>query len=187
MQRTFRNVIDGHYLNDPAHTIRWRNTVSFIQHSSSAGTLFSKGLDLGDRTPFTASLEQLFSCPFENTTVDLDLEPLKGSYCVITAFEVLEHLFNPLHALLEIKRHLKGDGALLFVSMPLRKPLFLASPDHFHEMSRQSALSLFSRAGFRVVRSDEFRIRSMLFYLTGLKPLLRAMFEKVQIYELTAQ
>ena len=187
MQSTFRTVIDAHYLSDPAHSVRWRNTIDFIRRSTHSGTPYSKGLDLGDRTPFTASLEELVGCQFENTTADLDLEPLEGSFGVVTAFEVLEHLYNPLHALVEVKRLLKGESARLYVSMPLRKPAFLASPDHFHEMSRQSALSLFNRAGFRVVRSEEFRIRPLLFYLKGLKPLLRALFEKVQIYELITQ
>ena len=187
MKSTFRTIIDERYLNDPAHRIRWSNTIRFLSRSSSAGSICSKGLDLGDRTPFTTLLEQFFGCPFENTIADLDLEPLEGSFDVVTAFEVLEHLYNPLHALLEVKRLMNDDRARLFISMPLRKPGFLASPEHFHEMSRQSAVSLFRRAGFRVVRSDEFRIRPLLFYLTGIKPLLRLLFEKVQIYELTAQ
>jgi hypothetical protein len=187
MQSTFRTVIDDRYLSDPAHSIRWQHTIDFISRSSFTGTVIAKGLDLGDRTPFTTSLEQLFGCRFENTADDLDLASLKGSFEVVTAFEVLEHLYNPLHALLEVRHLLKGDSARLYVSMPLRKPLSLASPEHFHEMSRQSALSLFTRAGFSIVRSEEFRIRPLMFYLTGLKPLLRAVFEKVQIYELTAQ
>ena len=186
MQSTCRTVIDEQYLSDPAHSVRWQHTLDFIRRSSFSCTVTSQGLDLGDRTPFTASLEQLFGCTFENSKVDLDLASLDGSFSVITAFEVLEHLYNPLHALLEVKRLLIGNNARLYVSMPLRKPLCLASSDHFHEMSRQSALSLFTRAGFRVVRSEEFRIRPLLFYLTGLKPLMRAVFEKVQIYELTA-
>ncbi len=187
MQSTFRTVIDKRYLSDPAHSLRWRKTIDFIRRSSVSATDTAKGLDLGDRTPLTAYLEQLFGCLFENTAADLDLASLDGSFNVVTAFEVLEHLYNPLHALLEVKHLLIGHSSRLFVSMPLRKPLFLASPEHFHEMSRQSALSLFNRAGFSIVRSEEFRIRPLLFYLTGLKPLLRAVFEKVQIYELTAQ
>ncbi|TLU52853.1 MAG: class I SAM-dependent methyltransferase [Chlorobium sp.] len=187
MPKTCRTVIDEHYLNDPAHKMRWRKTVNFISRSSLSGAQCSKGLDLGDRTPITASLEQLFGCMFENTTADLDIASLEGSFGVVTAFEVLEHLFNPLHTLLEVKQLINGDRSRLFVSMPLRKPLFLSSPDHFHEMSRRSALSLFTRAGFMVVRSEEFRIRPLLFYLTGFKPLLRALFEKVQIYELAVQ
>ena len=187
MQSTFRTVIDESYLSDPANSVRWEKTIEFIRRSSVSATVIDKGLDLGDRTPFTASLEELFGCEFENTTADLDLASLVGSFGVVTAFEVREHLYNPLHALLEVKHLLNGDSARAYVSMPLRKPLFLASPGHFHEMSRQSALSLFTRAGFSIVRSEEFRIRPLLFYLTGFKPLLRAVFEKVQIYELTAQ
>ncbi len=187
MESSCRTVIDGAYLSDPAHAVRWRKTLEFLAGSSlSAGTLAS-GLDLGDRTPFTALLEQHFGCTFDNTMVDLDLEPLSGCFGVVTAFEVLEHLYNPLYALLEIKRLLAGKDARLFVSMPLWKPPVLASPDHFHEMTRHSARLLFTRAGFTVLRSAEFRIRHPLFYLTGLKPLLRAWYEKVQIYELAVR
>ncbi len=187
MQHDFRTVIDGDYLDDQAHRIRWKRSIDFVRASSIVGTPLVRGLDLGDRTPLTASLEELLGCPFENSRVDLDIEPLSGSFGVVTAFEVVEHLFNPLHALLEVRHLLAGGNGRLFVSMPLRKPSYLASPDHFHEMSRQSAHSLFARAEFMVVRSGEFRIRHPLFYLTGLKPLLRAMYEKVQIYELTVQ
>ena len=187
MPNSCRTVLDEAYLNDPAHPIRWKRTLEFLQGSShSASRLFS-GLDLGERTPFTDMLEQHFGCPFENTSVDLDIDPLAGSFGLVTAFEVLEHLYNPLHALLEVRHLLVGDDARLFVSMPLWKPSYLASPDHFHEMSRSEALSLFSRAGFAVLRSTEFRIRHPLFYLTGVKPLLRAWCEKVQIYELAVR
>ena len=187
MESSCRTVIDGAYLNDPAHALRWRKTLEFLAGSSHSPVSVTSGLDLGDRTPFTILLEQHFGCLFENTTVDLDLEPLSGSFGVVTAFEVLEHLYNPLNALLEIRRLLAGKDARLFVSMPLWKPPFLASPDHFHEMTRRSALSLFTRAGFTVLRNAEFRIRHPLFYLTGVKPLLRAWYEKVQIYELAVR
>jgi hypothetical protein len=187
MQNSCRTVIDREYLDEQCHQIRWQKTLEFLRGSSLSVTSNSLGLDLGDRTPFIASLEQHFECPFENTTVDLDLEPLSGSFGVVTAFEVLEHLYCPLHALLEVRRLLAGEDARLFVSMPLWKPAFLGSPDHFHEMTHAEALSLFTRAGFTVVRSAKFRIRHPLFYLTGVKPLLRAWFEKVQIYELAVQ
>ncbi len=187
MQNNCRTVINGDYLNDHAHQIRWKRTLDFLRGSSLADASFSRGLDLGERTPFTALLEEHFGCPFENTSVDLDSETLSGSFGVATAFEVLEHLFNPLHALLELKRLLADEDARLFVSMPLWKPSYLASPDHFHEMTRREALLLFRRAGFAVLRSAEFRIRQPLFYLTGVKPLLRAWYEKVKIYELAVR
>ncbi len=187
MESRCRTIIDEAYLNDSAHSVRWRKTLEFLAGSPLSAIPFASGLDLGDRTPFTALLEHHFACPFENTTVDLDLEPLAGSFGVVTAFEVLEHLYNPLHTLLEVKRLLAGPEARLFVSMPLWKPSFLASPDHFHEMTRRSARLLFKSAGFSVLRNAEFRIRHPLFYLTGVKPLLRAWYEKVQIYELAVR
>ncbi|NTW68571.1 MAG: methyltransferase domain-containing protein [Chlorobiaceae bacterium] len=188
MKDNLRTLVNEEYLSEPAHRVRWQKTIDFVGRSSSSQLLTAaslSGLDLGDRTPLTASLEQLFGCSFESTAIDLDVEPLAGSFSVITAFEVLEHLYNPLRLLLDVRRILEGGGARLFVSMPIAKPACLKSADHFHEMSRDEALSLFRRAGFRVERSGEFRIRHPLFYLTGFKPLLRAWYEKVQIYELS--
>jgi hypothetical protein len=180
-----RNLIDEGYLNEAAHHIRWKKTIGFLDDSAVAGREIKRGLDLGGRTPLTDSLELFFRCPFDNTAVDLDIDSLDGRYGVVTAFEVLEHLFNPLHLLLQVRSVLEGGDARLFVSMPAAKPGLLASPGHFHEMSCRSAKLLFLRAGFSVVRSAQFRIRSPLFYLTGFKPLMRAFYEKVLIYELT--
>jgi len=183
----YRNAVDGDYLNEAAHPLRWQKSIAFMADSGISGRSIDKGLDLGERTPLTGMIEELFGCCFVNSTVDLDVESLQGSYSVVCAMEVLEHLYNPLHALLEVKGLLAGEHACLFVSMPLWKPSILASSDHFHEMTRSEALSLFTRAGFTVLRSAEFRIRHPLFYLTGVKPLLRAWYEKVQIYELVIQ
>ena len=187
MQNKCRTVLDEAYFNDPAHRIRWKRTLDFLGGSSPSSAQLNSGLDLGERTPLTALLEQHFGCPFENTTVDLDIEFLSGTFGVVTAFEVIEHLYNPLHALLEVRQLLAGEDARLFVSMPLWKPSYLASPDHFHEMTRGEAFSLFGRAGFAVLRSAEFRIRQPLFYLSGVKPLLRAWYEKIKVYELAVR
>lgn len=183
-----RTVIDRSYLEDPAHQRRWIRTAQFVQQS----TMLShgnprRGLDLGDRTPLTDQLERIVGCPFDTTAVDLDIDSLTGNYGIVTAFEVLEHLFNPLHLLLQVRAVLSGADARLFVSMPLNKPRCLASPDHFHEMRRNEAMLLFDRAGFSVLRSGLFRFRHPLFYCSGFKPLLRAWYEKIQIYELVCR
>ena len=180
----YRNTIDERYLGDGANRLRWQRTLGFVKGSQPFATKAASGLDLGDRTPLCDDLETLFGCPFRNSRCDLDVEPLEGSYDVVTAFEVLEHLFNPLHALLEVRKVLSGPEARVFVSVPAAKPAMLKSPDHFHEMSPSELESLITRAGFRSVRSASFRIRRWPFYLTGLKPLLRAFHEKVLIHEL---
>jgi SAM-dependent methyltransferase len=184
MKAEYRNIIDRRYCADEANVIRWQKTMRFVEGSQPAIAELSSGLDLGDRTPLCDDLERHFCCHFASTGCDLDIDSLSGSYDVVTAFEVLEHLFNPLHALLEVRKVLAGPHARLFVSVPAAKPALLKSPDHFHEMSPSELDSLFGRAGFRSIRSDIFRIRRWPFYLTGFKPFLRAFYEKVLIHEL---
>lgn len=188
MSGDFRTVVDAAWCSDPAHALRWERTIEFLRASRVDVRKVSSGLDIGDRTPMTAMLETLFGCRFDNTSVDLDIGMLDGCYPVVTAFEVLEHLYNPLHLLLEIRKVLaSGAASRLFISTPAWKPLFLQSQDHFHEMTRRSLDSLIDRAGFDVVRRAEFRIRTRGFCLTGIRPLLRCIFEKTVIYELAAK
>jgi hypothetical protein len=186
----FRTVVDGAWSTDPAHRIRWEKSLAFVRGSSALPFPVSAGLDIGDRTPVTAMLEAHFGCRFDTTSVDLDTEPLDvaTSYPVVTAFEVIEHLYNPLHLLLEIRKTLDpAPTSRLFLSTPAWKPGFLQSPDHFHEMPKRSLDALITRAGFEIVRNDEFGIRSPLFCLRGVRPLLRCIFEKIRIYELAAR
>ncbi|NTU58523.1 MAG: class I SAM-dependent methyltransferase [Chlorobiaceae bacterium] len=186
-QEPFRTVIDRQWCEDPAHRVRWEKSLDFVRASGAVRLPSSSGLDIGDRTPMTGLLESHFGCRFENTSVDLDIGALNGSYPVVTAFEVVEHLYNPLHLLLEIRKVLHPDpSSRLFLSTPAWKPGFLQSHGHFHEMSRRSLESLISRSGFGIVRSAEFGIRSPLFCLKGVRPLLRCVFEKIRILELAA-
>ena len=186
----FRTVVDGAWSADPAHRMRWEKSLAFVRESGAIPLPARAGLDIGDRTPVTEMLEAHFGCRFDNTAVDLDTEPLDVTtrYPVVTAFEVIEHLYNPLHLLLEIREALDhAPSSRLFLSTPAWKPGFLQSPDHFHEMPMRSLDALLSRAGFEVVRSAGFGIRSPLFCLRGVRPLLRCIFEKIRIYELAAR
>ncbi|NTU67733.1 MAG: methyltransferase domain-containing protein [Chlorobiaceae bacterium] len=184
-QGAYRTMVDRAWCSDAAHALRWDRSLDFLRGSGLAGRAVSAGLDIGDRTPMTGMLEEFFGCRFESTSVDLDIGALDGSFPVVAAFEVLEHLYNPLHLLLEARKVLApGPSSRLFVSTPSCKPRFLQSPDHFHEMSRRSLESLFDRAGFAVVRRGEFGIRPFGFCFKGIRPLLRCIFERISIYEL---
>lgn len=185
---SYRTVIDPSWCDDPAHRMRWAKTLSFVSTAGIGSPVTPSGLDIGDRTPMTGMLESHFGCRFETTSVDLDTDPLDGCFSVVTAFEVLEHLYNPLHLMLEIRKVLHpADSSRLFISTPAWKPGILQSPDHFHEMSRRSLESLISRSGMTVMRRGEFRIRPLLFCLKGFRPLLRFFFEKIMIYELAVR
>jgi len=178
MKSPYRNTIDYEYFNTPHVEIRWEKTLSFIDKFHA-----NLGLDIGDRTPFTDQLESHYHCPFANTTIDLDEGKLTGEYDVITALEIIEHLFNPLHLLKEISSVLK-EGGKLYLSTPKGKPHFLWSKDHFHEMNEKSLISLIHRAGFKVLRKDEIRIQPLSFYFRGIRPLLRLIYDKRLLLEL---
>lgn len=178
MKSPFRNTIDLEYNNTPHVQIRWEKTKAFLKKCDIAS-----GLDIGDRTPFTEQLESHYNCSFENTTIDLDEGKLTGEYDIITAFEIIEHLFNPLHLLTEISCVLKKNG-ILYLSTPKGKPHFLWSEDHFHEMNEKSILALIERAGFSVIRKEEIRIQPLQFYFTGIRPLFRFIFERHWLFEL---
>ena len=178
MKSPYRNTIGSEYLNTPHVEIRWEKTLSFVDKFHA-----DFGLDIGDRTPLTDQLEAHYNCPFSNTTIDLDEEGLTGEYDVVTAMEVIEHLFNPLHLLKEISGVLK-EGGKLYLSTPKAKPHFLWSKDHFHEMNEQSLMSLINRAGFKMIRKDEIRIQPLSFYFSGIRPLFRLIYERHWLMEL---
>ena len=178
MKSPYRNTIDSKYINAPHVEIRWKKILSFVDKFHA-----NFGLDIGDWTPFTDQLEAHYDCPFANTTIDLDEEVLTGEYDVVTALEVIEHLFNPLHLLKEISGVLK-EGGKLYLSTPKGKPHFLWSKDHFHEMNEQSLMSLINRAGFKMIRKDEIRIQPLSFYFSGIRPLFRLIYERHWLMEL---
>ena len=179
MINPYRKKINSKYSQLDTNTIRWSKTLDFIGTCDKV----KSGLDIGDRTSFTLELEKVFGCVFKNTNIDLDTDRIKGEYDVITAFEIIEHLYNPLHCLEQIRKALIANGRL-YLSTPLGKPYLLWAPGHFHEIHRERLYSLFKRAQFRIIRQNTFRIHPAYFYLTGFRPLLRGIFEKVQIYEL---
>ena len=102
----------------PHVIIHWEKTQAFLNNYNA-----KRGLDIGDRTPFTDQLESFFNCPLENTTFDLDEGKLEWKYDIITVIEIIEHLFNPLHLLTEIAGILK-DGGKFYLSTPKGKTFF---------------------------------------------------------------
>ncbi len=175
----YRKTLDATYEAKWHTRLRWEKTITFIKVVPAA----SRGLDIGERSSLTAQLESFLNCPFDSTAVDLDVDPLTGRYDVVTCFEIIEHLFNPLHLLLQI-REIMAPAGRLYLSTPSRKPHFLWSPSHFHEMSFHSIKALFDRAGFTILRQQKITIFPWWFYFKGVRPLLRAFYERTWLFEL---
>ena len=162
-----------------------KNRVQNIITSFVGEKPLGKVLDIGERNPLTEVLENHFSTNINSTNIDLDIEKLTGEYDTVFCFEVLEHLFNPLHLLLEIKSVLKKDGTL-YLSTPKGKPHFLVWKHHFHELYNRDLLALFKRAGLKVNKLSYHRIRPLREGI-GFRPLLRLFLERKTMVELTIE
>ena len=182
MNGPYRNIIDSDYVSNRHVHIRWEQTLIFLRKDKKCKI----GLDIGDKSPMTEQLEQYFNCKFNNTNIDLDFDDLCGKYEIVTAFEIIEHLFNPLHFLIQVKNILNENGTL-YLSTPKGKPYFLWSEDHYHEMREDRLRALIDRAGFSIIRKKEIRIHPLKFYFTGFRPLLRFFYDKHLLMELTHQ
>jgi len=157
MINPYRKKINSEYSQLDTNTIRWSRTLDFIGTCDKV----KSGLDIGDRTSFTLELEKVFGCVFKNTNIDLDTDRIKGEYDVITAFEIIEHLYNPLHCLEQIRKALIANGRL-YLSTPLGKPYLLWAPGHFHEIHRERLYSLFK------LPSTEFFCACLLIFSNSL-------------------
>lgn len=157
---------------------RFKHTLSFIgDHTSKLA------LDIGERNPLTPLLEEKLKINIQNTNIDLDVENLSGQYDTIFCFEIIEHLMNPLHLLIEIRNCLKGNG-ICYISTPICKPHFLWDPHHFTEYDHHRLNALVNRAGFEIIRYKVVRSRPLFWYLGGIRPLIRFFVNKTILIEL---
>lgn len=179
MDSPYRTVVDSAYNTKIHNRVRWKKIGEFLPKVEKV----ERGLDVGDRSVFTDILERFYDCRFDNTTGDLDTDLLRGDYDIITCFDVIEHLYNPLHCLLQIKSVLQDDG-LLLLSTPLFKPHFLWSENQFHEMLYRSLTHLIQRANLKIVRQRKITTLPWWRYITGFRPLLRGLLDRTIIMEL---
>jgi 2-polyprenyl-3-methyl-5-hydroxy-6-metoxy-1,4-benzoquinol methylase len=84
------------------------------------------------------------------------------------AFEIIEHLMNPLWFLWQVRQALKPDGTLC-LSTPINKPKFFWRPDHFHEVDEYRLNRLIERAGFEIIRRE----RKRFYRINGLRSIIR--------------
>ncbi len=147
------------------------------------GRLAGKVLDLGVENPFTPLLKQSYpELQITNTSpnIDFDTMPLPypdQSFDYVFSFEVIEHLINPLWNMQECRRVLREDGKIILTTPKGVFPSFMWMDTHFHEIDRGRLEFLFSRAGLKVLKLDEFNKRPSYWLKMGLfRPALRIVF-----------
>jgi hypothetical protein len=162
------------------HKMRYRRTLQFLKKGLQPPL---KILDLGGPNELAGIMrDQGFEV--ENTSMDLDREPGKlqqHSADVATAFEILEHVLNPLGVL----ENLKTDR--LFASVPLR--LWFASAyrndkdpwdRHFHEFEDWQFDWLLDHAGWEIIRREKWKAPVQKI---GFRPVLRLFYHRWYIVE----
>lgn len=155
-----------------AHLDRFERTLAFVGESLAPP---ARLLDVGPDNVLAETFREA-GYVVENTgTVDLDDAPeaAAGDADALTAFEVLEHLVNPLGVL-------RAAGApRLFASVPLR--LWFAAAyrhptdpwdRHYHEFEPWQFDWLLDKGGWDVVRRETWT-PSKTGVPTGVRPLLR--------------
>lgn len=141
-------------------------------------------LDIGRYSPLTREVKEKFELRIENTVGDLDVLTFGSlkKYDYILYSHTIEHQFNPLHTLLELRKVMNAETKM-FIILPC-KPKFLWWEGHFHEIDNYRMKLLLKRAGLNIVSYERHRVfRNWKFYLTGIRPLLRLFCEYNDYYE----
>ena len=141
-------------------------------------------LDIGTNNPFAEILREKGFTVTNTQGEDLDENPETiSSYSadVATAFEIFEHLINPLSVLKNIK------ATTLFASVPLH--LWFAKAyrnkndrwdQHFHEFEDWQFDWLLEKAGWEIVRREKWTSPTTI---NGIRPLLRSFTPRYYIVE----
>lgn len=155
-----------------------------IEYLKKRMTRYGTILDLGRESPLTLRIKKEFLFPCDNTEGDLDVisMPHLRKYDYILYSHTIEHQFNPLHTLLELRLVMTGDTSL-FIILP-NKPKFLWWKGHYHEIDHYRMKMLLKRAGMYIVGYEKHRLRrNWGFYLKGIRPFLRLFLEWIDYYE----
>ncbi|RKR14053.1 hypothetical protein CLV91_0122 [Maribacter vaceletii] len=151
---------------------RFKHTLTFLEKHISTNQSI---LDLGVPNPFSKIMEEN-GYAVENTNgedIDVDFSNITTSNAeVVTAFEIFEHLLNPLTILKEIKAN------KLVASIPLRlwfSPAYQSKTDpwdrHYHEFEDWQFDWLLEKAGWQI--KDRAKWTNPVKKI-GIRPLLRS-------------
>jgi len=169
------------YKPSPAKTRRYNKTWQFIQPSLKEGQTI---LDLGTKNPFSELLVSKGFTVINTKGEDFDENPESVSHYsaeITTAFEIFEHLINPLGVL----KAIKSDR--LIASIPLS--LWFAKAyrnkndrwdQHFHEFEDWQFDWLLEKAGWEIVRSEKWTSPTKI---SGIRPILRLFTPRYYIVE----
>lgn len=160
---------------------RYRKTMTFLNQSVPAP---AKILDLGTANPFSEWMKEKGYQVINTSGEDLD-ESVSSVVNVqadcTTAFEIFEHLLNPLNALKAIPtpRLIASVPLALWFAKAYRNPNELWDR-HFHEFEDWQFDWLVEKAGWKIVRREKW---TSPVAVLGIRPLLRLVTPRYYIIE----
>ncbi len=140
--------------------------------------------DMGERNPLIQFLEGKLGTTVNSIdNVDFDENPIDGKHGTIFCFAVIEHLFNPLFALENMKNALLPNG-IIYLATPHR-PHFLWTEHHYHEIDPKRLEWLFKRAGLTIIKKERHYLRDRFYkHLRGVRPIIRYFHKSMGLYKL---
>ncbi len=172
-----------HYdiINNKSLQRRYRKTVEFLEESIAPP---EKILDLGTTNPLSDILKHKGFDVSNTKGEDLDESPhllTEYSAKTVTAFEIFEHLLNPLTVLRAL------PGRRLFASVPLSLWFARAYQNktdewdrHFHEFEDWQFDWLLDKGGWQITRRAKW---TSPINQIGIRPLLRLFTDRYYIIE----
>ena len=137
-------------------------------------------LDIGGRNPLTQRLEDEFDIVIDSTLSDLDIQFIctRSEYDIIIFNHVIEHLFNPLFCLQNIREVMHKDS-ILIIGTPIKPNFITTETGHFHEMDEYRFKKLIQRAGLEIINWQRFYTYNHISWrsFTGIRPFLKMFYK----------
>ena len=188
-KKEYDSYIDGKLIPFSAHgdasddNLNKGRRVKIVRDFIGFNVVNVKSLDIGPPNAFGIALG--FK---ENTIGDLNdgVVALGKDYDIILFSEILEHLMNPLQAMRDCYDILKHGGYCVVCTPKAswHTGLFYQSPHHFTEYRADRLRKLFEFAGFEVMKYQTINIWDRRFMFYGVRPFLRVLFHRSQLWML---
>jgi SAM-dependent methyltransferase len=143
------------------------STVSLNIGSSDA---FSRALGIRDST--------------FDTDFNVEIQAPYRSYDLILCSEVYEHVFNPQLMMTRIYELLKPGGVCVLSTPIVSWTGVYQTPLHFVEYKPEKLRAHFQYVGFEIVDFKRYSLFDPSFIFTGVRPCLRKLFHKNQLWKL---
>ena len=163
--------------DDLVQVFNHNRLIDFIKDLDLSGRI----LDIGERNPLTKKIENHYHIKIDSTSSDLDrwLSCPRSKYDLIIFNQVIEHLFNPLLCLENIKDVMNVDS-ILIIGTPIKPGFITTCKGHFHELDDYRFKKLIERAGLEIINWQKFYTYKNIVWqgFTGLRPFIKMFYKR---------